>query len=161
MERIYFVAFCGILLLSNTVFGQVGSLAGIATDGYHPIPFAHISVASTEGKTVVTNMNGEFTINNIPVGVQTIVVSSIGFRNFTQKVEIEEGKTVKLPTISLKEDALGLNEVVVTGTMQEIYMINSPVKVEVIPMNFIQKSIAPTNIIESETDILSCLLSFK
>lgn len=88
------------ILQSSYVKGQVVDENG------DPVIGASISVKGTTNG-VITNMDGNFTLNNVSKGV--LVISYVGFQ--TQEVNIT-GKPLK---IVLKEDSEILDEVVVVG----------------------------------------------
>jgi len=60
------------------------------------------------------DLDGKYTIMNIPVGEQTFVISYIGFIPKEVKIDIKAGDNIQ-PAIVLKEDRMQLNEVVVVG----------------------------------------------
>ena len=81
------------------------------------IPFATISI---EGTTIgcAANGTGHYSINNIPVGDYTIVVSAIGYD--TQRIahSAELGHSIEL-NFSLREATMLMDEVVVSATRNE------------------------------------------
>lgn len=109
--------FGGIFLLIpfSIVFAQEGAISGTITDFRtgEPIPGANIFIQSVQ-KGTATDGNGEYTINGIETGIYIITVSFVGYRQFQDQVEIEEGANSL--NISLEPDFIGLEEVVVTGT---------------------------------------------
>lgn len=149
MKKILTLCLYLALFLPAFVFGQSGKLSGQITDGVRPVPFAHLKLLQAEEKTAVSDEKGYFTFNKVNAGNSMLEITAVGFTTTKKPVNILPGKTQDLGKVALKEDMLGLDEVVVTGTMQETYVRASPVKVEVVPMRFIQKNIAPTNLIET------------
>lgn len=125
----------------NFSFSQSGTIKGKITDDKSAVPFANIGIKDS-GIGASSDTSGSFTLKNVPVGEQELVVSVLGYEKYRQKVKVENGKTVSL-NIVLKASSLALDQVVVTGTMKETFITASPVKVEVITQKFLQTN--PTN----------------
>jgi TonB-linked SusC/RagA family outer membrane protein len=84
-----------------------------------PLPGSSVVIKGTKFG-VVTNINGEFELTNVPDdGV--LVISFIGFK--TKEVTVKKLSTS--PTILLESDESALNEVVVTGLATSIKRSNS------------------------------------
>jgi TonB-dependent starch-binding outer membrane protein SusC len=94
---------CGFAIAQKTVTGQVSkqgtteNLAGVT-----------ITVKGTSVRTS-TNAEGRFSIN-VPAGSNTLVLSSVGYRN--QEISIGDRTTI---TVSLQEESSTLTDVVVVG----------------------------------------------
>lgn len=96
------------MTFSNGIYAQQKSIQGKITDvGGDPLPGVSISVEGTTYGTV-TNLDGEFQLDVPSEGV--LVFSFIGM--LTQKMEIGDQTTFN---VILKEDIIGLEEVVVVG----------------------------------------------
>jgi hypothetical protein len=76
-----------------------------------PVPFASIFLAGTLSGDV-SNENGYFELNNLPLGSFELVVSHIGYITYRQNVDLRAGKLTL--NISLETDINSLGEVVVT-----------------------------------------------
>ena len=69
---------------------------------------------------------------------------------------------VHLGDVQLKPSSLGLNELVVSGTLRTVHLSNSAVRIEVVNSKQLLKSMAPTNLMESlgmingVQEVLSC-----
>jgi len=105
------------------------SLNGKVTHGDNPISFANISVINSSNGTAA-DINGEYELK-LPEGSYTIQVQAVGFKSEKQMVNTADYKNKPL-NFTLKEDLLGLEEVVVTGTRTEKRRIDSPVIVNLI-----------------------------
>ena len=134
-------------ILSLPLVAQTGLLSGRVIDGEEPIPFANVVLKGT-GFGSATDETGSFQIPDVPVGDQKILVSVIGYMPYEQSVKIKEGEN-QLESISLSKSVLGLDEVVVTGTMKETFVSASPIKIDVITNAFLTKTTMPTNLVES------------
>ncbi len=131
-----FVAF-----VSLSAFAQVGTIKGNVMDGRSGVPFANIGIKDNKGGTT-SDIDGNFILNNVPIGEQEIIVSVLGFEKFRQKVNVINGQETNVSLV-IKHSSLALDQVVVTGTMKETFISASPVKVEVITQKFLQTN--PTN----------------
>ena len=104
-----------ILLFSQGVFGQTGTVRGIVLDDGNgeTVPFANVYVQETQSGTT-TDLDGAFSLT-LPVGIYTIEFSFIGYSNTTvNEIEIIEGQINTLD-IRLKEETAILEEVVVSA----------------------------------------------
>ncbi len=77
------------------------------------IAFANIMVKNTTIGTA-TDETGHFSLINMPTGNYTIIAQALGYKPLEKNVFIKEGETIELK-FELQADALGLEEVVVTG----------------------------------------------
>ncbi|MCF8462102.1 MAG: TonB-dependent receptor [Flavobacteriales bacterium] len=137
------------VLFSSVAFGQEGTIVGTANDGSNSIPFANVVL---KGTTIGTsaNENGDFELKNVPFGNYQLQISSVGFVPFSQKKELKSG-LLKLGKLTLARSVLGLDEVVVTGTMKETFVSASPIKIDVITHAFLEQTTTPTNLVEAIT----------
>ena len=107
------------LLLSLAAFPaatQTGTVSGTVTAGttLRPLAGAQVSIPGT-GLGSLTNNGGEFLIPGVPVGQQTVRVQMIGYGTEESTINVGAAQAVSVD-ISLTEQALALDEVVVTGT---------------------------------------------
>lgn len=140
--------FIFLLFVALAVPAQTSSLSGKACNGEEPLPYANIAL---EGTALGTDSgeDGAFRLSGIPPGTYQLVISALGFHAQIQKVQVGEGEELALGRISLEPNILNLQEAVVTGTMKETYLKDSPVKVEVISGRYLQQQFSPTNLMES------------
>lgn len=116
-------------------------LSGCVTDERGELlPYANIYIKNT---TIGTSSdgNGNFRLSSLSIGQYTIVVRYAGFVPDERTIEIK-GDTVI--NFSLKEDALNLNEVTVTGTRTPKLLKDAPVVTRVITTDEIRKINATT-----------------
>lgn len=108
------ILFLFVGILSTSIFAQTGTLTGTVTDASSSEPLIGVNII-LQGTTLgaATNIDGEYTIDNIPVGTYTIRANFIGFKTVEEQVEINSGTTTF--DIEMSEDILGLEDVVVTG----------------------------------------------
>ncbi len=114
MVRKILTLFAIFLLSGAALYAQSGSLQGkIVDENGQPLIGANVVVKGTTNGTI-TNIDGIYLIQKVPVGTQTILSSFIGFANIEQTVVIEDGKTTTLD-FTLIEDITSLDELVVIG----------------------------------------------
>lgn len=108
-----------LFMLSLTAFfsvatAQTGSLTGSVIDRATGETLVGATVFITElERGAPTNINGDYAVDNLPVGSYTIRVSFIGYRTLTETVAISEGDNIY--NVELRSDLTGLDEVVVTS----------------------------------------------
>jgi len=108
---------------SGSVFGKVSTTKG-------PVAFATVGFKGTKYGTT-TDAQGYFKIENVPAGTYELKVSAVGFRSYSQHIEVKPNTPTKFQ-INLTEDLLNLETVVVSGTRYEQDRSNAPVMVGVI-----------------------------
>lgn len=104
------------IITSFALFAQV-SISGkvTGTDG-KGIPFISVALKNTNFGTA-TNADGLYSlIVDVRAGTYTLEYSGIGFRSKDQSIQIGSAASYTIDA-KLIEDALGLDEVVVTGTL--------------------------------------------
>ncbi|MBN2778170.1 MAG: TonB-dependent receptor [Bacteroidales bacterium] len=77
------------------------------------IAFANIMLKNTTIGTS-TDETGHFQLINMPEGTFTIIVQALGYKTQEKEVVIKKSQTIELK-FDLEADALGLDEVVITG----------------------------------------------
>jgi hypothetical protein len=107
-----------VLLLSLHMHAQSGTIKGLVIDKQSEAPLmgATVILLNTENGTgVVTDEDGRFTLQGVPVGRQSISIGYLGFENYTlPNIDVTSGKDVFL-NIALTESFNQLDEVVLTG----------------------------------------------
>ncbi len=102
----------------STLWSQTGTIKGTVLDQQSEIPIigATIELISTEGSTgVVTDIDGYFSLQEVPVGRNVIRISYLGYESLTlPNIDVSTGKDVLL-NITLQESVAELSEVVVTA----------------------------------------------
>ncbi|MGF1559347.1 MAG: carboxypeptidase regulatory-like domain-containing protein [Flavobacteriaceae bacterium] len=107
-----------VLFISFGTYAQTGTIKGLVLDKQSETPLlgASIELLNTENATgVVTDEDGRFVMQDVPVGRQSIRVSYIGFESYSlPNIDVTSGKDVFL-NITLTESFNQLDEVVLTG----------------------------------------------
>lgn len=138
-----------LLCCTNLVLCAQSVLKGsVLTDG-EALEFTSISLKNTNFGTI-TDANGQFEITASP-GKYILEIAMLGYQRIEQEIELQAGQILELEPIELQESALGLREVVVTGTMKPTYVTASPIKVDVITAKQLDTYIptAASSIVES------------
>jgi TonB-dependent starch-binding outer membrane protein SusC len=104
------------LALAAPVAGQTGTVSGRVTESGSNAPMiaAQVSLVNTSLGSL-TGQDGRYTIMNVPVGTYSVRVERLGFGTQTQQVTVPSGGSVVADFV-LETEALGLDEIVVTGT---------------------------------------------
>jgi len=112
-----------------------GTLQGIVHDPQHrPIPGAEVAIHSrdsTFGRTIQSDANGEFELDNIPEGSYQVTVSAPGFQTLQQVLAVNVGKS---PVVHLQLEIGPLSEVIeVAGAASKLKTQTSTVQTLVTP----------------------------
>lgn len=110
MKKRLFMSFVGLILCIGLAVAQVSKVTGVVTSSEDGEPVIGASVL-VEGTTTgsITDLEGKFTISNLPSDAKFLIVSYVGMR--TQKVAITSGTIA----IELKPESEVMDEVVVTA----------------------------------------------
>ncbi len=145
MKPIFIQSFINTLILFCFT-AKAGEIKGIITCKDKAVSFASIIILDTKTGTQADE-NGKFIIKNAPNGKQTIQVSSVGYKTKQLTISILENKTTNL-NIEIEEADGQLKEVVVTGTMKETTINESPAPIQILNPTFFRKNPTP-NLFES------------
>jgi TonB-dependent starch-binding outer membrane protein SusC len=104
-----------ICLFSVSMAFSQGSVSGQVTEASsgETIPGANVLITELE-RGAATDLDGNFLIQDIPAGSYTISVTFVGYQPFTQSIEVRDGEVTEINP-ALREGAVGLSELVVTG----------------------------------------------
>jgi TonB-linked SusC/RagA family outer membrane protein len=101
--------------LSLALLAQVRISGRVTSDGTQGIPNISVQIQNTSFGTT-TDEQGSYNLStNLKAGSYQIVFSGVGFRTVTQTLQIGSASTYNA-NVQLGEDALKMDEVVVTGT---------------------------------------------
>ncbi len=142
MKKIVTLFYINIFICLGIV-AQTATLKGtVQFQDNQNAEFVNVFVKGTSIGTT-TNKGGNFVLNNVPVGEQTIICSFIGFKKEIQKITFVENETYQV-AFTLKEETNLMNDVVITGTMKEMSRLNSPVPVEVYTAKYFENNKSPS-----------------
>ncbi len=112
-KLLYTLLFIQLFTINILAKDEVPPVCGDISDGSEPIPFATVQIKSTTIGTA-SNVDGNFVFNDFPKGEHTLIVKAVGHKAKEVNVNFENNKPVVLH-ITLEEDVLGLEQVVVTA----------------------------------------------
>ncbi len=119
---------------------QTGTIVGQVVDAQsaRPLTDAQISIPGT-GIGALSNASGRFTLVNVPVGEQTLRVQLIGYSQESRTVSVMAGQTSQ-ENFRLEQDAISLDEIVVTGVGAETERRKLSTSVDVISADEISQA---------------------
>ncbi len=141
--------------VSGTAIGQVLSETS-------PVPFAQVSIKGNP-RVFEANAEGRFVLEHLRPGAHVILVTAMGYETLERTVLVRPGQTTTV-SLEILPSAIALNPIVVTGTMRETFVSESPVKVDVVNVRFLQRnttnnlmeSIQNVNGLETQIDCAVC-----
>ncbi len=114
MLRKLLLPFLFVAFFANMAFAQTGSITGTVTNEEgEPVPTANVLLVEA-GLGDATNLEGEYSIDNVEAGTYTLRITFVGYAEYTDQVTIEAGQTLE-NNVTLQRGAVGLEELVVTG----------------------------------------------
>lgn len=134
--------FCMALLFSTTLAGQEAVVTGKVSSDGNPVPFANVFL---EGTThgISTDREGRYSLVELPAGTHVIVASSLGYQRSEQTITLQAGDRLRV-NFEIKRSENQLNEVVISGTMDEMSKRDSPVPVESYSPKFFKANPTPS-----------------
>ena len=143
MTKLYFktvVPLIFMLIGTANLLAQ-STISGTVTDGGTKETLAGVNIV-VKGKVIgtISNSNGEYSLKVNQAPPFTLVYSFIGFRS--QEIEIKDANTTGL-NVTLEEETLLGQEVVVAASRVEESILKSPVTIEKMDILAIKQSAAP------------------
>lgn len=107
------------LLVAMPAMAQgAGNISGSVTDAVTGRPLVGAQISIPEARLgSLANASGNFLILRVPPGTHTVRVDIIGYGAAEQEVTVTNGQTV-VADFQLRQSAISLDELVVTGTAQ-------------------------------------------
>lgn len=124
---IFFTLFVSNVGISQN---QQVTLRGKVDSSYGPVSFASVYLQDRSLGTT-TDVNGRYTLL-LPLQTATIIVQSQGYRSQNRQIIFDPTQSSKEVNFTLVEDALGLEQVVVSATRNRIKKKDAPVIVTVL-----------------------------
>lgn len=105
-----------LVLGTSGVTAQTGTITGRVIDAGNgeAVAAAQVFIADLD-LGVLTQANGGYNLQEVPVGTHTVTIQRLGFQDETATVQVQDGATVT-QNFTLSAAALQLDEVIVTGT---------------------------------------------
>ena len=124
---------------------QGGTVTGQVTDARSgaALPAVQVYIAGTSNGTL-TNDAGRYILLNVPAGTHTLQADRIGYTSARREVTVVAGSAVEA-TFALSEEALGLDELVVTGTAGAARRREVGNSVEQIDLSSLTEAVATTD----------------
>lgn len=116
-----------------------------ANTGEH-IAYATVAIKGTTAG-VATDATGHYFMKNLAVGEFTLVASSVGYKSLEQKIRVEKNRTIEV-NFNLEEEALAVEEVVVSASRTETNKKSSPTIVSVASAKLFE-AVASSNLAET------------
>ncbi|MTI40261.1 TonB-dependent receptor [Fulvivirga lutimaris] len=110
------------------------TLQGVLKGEEGPLPGATVQILGTDIGTAA-DVNGFYQLKNIPAGDHKVEIRAVGYKPIQKSISLERGDIRDL-SVFMEVDNLGLEEIVITGTMQPTYVSKSPIKVDVITSEY-------------------------
>ena len=111
---VYFV----MMVLSSSAWAQTGAIQGTIVDGETEEPLVGANVV-LEGTTVgtITDVEGSFTLGNLPEGTQAVTVTYVGYEPLQYPVNVIADQTTDVGDIEIVSSAIGLSEIEVIASV--------------------------------------------
>ncbi|RRN76371.1 TonB-dependent receptor, partial [Pseudoxanthomonas sp. SGD-10] len=113
---------------------------GNISSPHGPVINASIKVAGTTIGTI-SDVNGDFTITGLKSGSYNLNITAVGYEPKKIHIHVPDSKPI---SVYLNSNDMGLNEIVVTGTMKEMTRSDSPIPVEIITPQLFKKNPTPS-----------------
>lgn len=137
-----FRVFILLLLIPFCGFAQTATVKGVVKSDTNMVGFASVGLIGTNIGTS-TNNKGFFSLTSQKFGKYILRISAIGYKPYEKTIILKENESINL-NISLIPDALGLDEVVISGTMKEVSKSESSVPVEIYTPALFKKNPTPS-----------------
>lgn len=116
---VYLGLICCCLLSANSLLNaQSGIVSGKVFDaeGGSTLPGANVYLKSDPTSGAVTDIDGLFTLNDVPVGESIVVISFLGYESQEISVQVEDNELVQLE-VQLSVSSFMGQEIVVTAQL--------------------------------------------
>ena len=108
------IPFVAALLLAAPSLGAQQVTGRVLSQTGEPLAAVQVFIAGS-GIGALTQQNGRYLLLNVPAGTHTLSAQRIGFQGVTAEITVVAGETL-VQDFTLSEEALGLDEIIVTGT---------------------------------------------
>ena len=122
-------------MVGQTISGK------ITTENGDEIPYANVYLKKTKIGTS-SDDNGFYKLKKISKDSYTLIVSSIGFKTKSIKINITSDEKITRNVTLLEDNSL--DEIVISGTLRPVSKSNSPVPIEVYSETFFKKNPTPS-----------------
>ena len=124
----------------------IGTITGTVTDKADGKPIIGASINIPDLRTgSITDINGHFTLNNLPRGLYLVQVSYLGYATFTEKVDFS---TTTVLNVQLQASSIETGEVVITGVSKATEIKRDPVPMVAVGKTYLDEHSATGNVID-------------
>lgn len=102
------------------------------------LSFVNISIKGTTIGTI-TDDSGHFKLVNIPEGTHTVVASSLGYKSKEIIITVKKGEKQEI-SFEMEEDAIALDQVVVSSNRDEVSRKEAPVIINTISKKLLEST---------------------
>ena len=148
MKKFLYLFLCMFTAICATAMPakNAASLSGKVTDAVDNSALVGVTIFIPElSEGTTTDINGTYSLQNLPQKTITIQVSYLGHQTIIQKIDLS---TTSEKNFVMKESNAQLNEVVVTGLTGKSLMKNSPTPISVVTTQQLRTTLS-TNIIDA------------
>jgi iron complex outermembrane receptor protein len=125
---------------------ELGTITGTVTDKASGQTIIGATVSIPDLKTgSITDVNGHYTLNNLPKGIYLVQVSYIGYATYSQKVDF--AATTQL-NVQLQASSIETGEVIITGVSKATEIKRDPVPMVAVSKTYIDQHSASGNVID-------------
>lgn len=125
-----------MIMLSIQGLAQTHSIRGSITSSKAGLPFVNVYLQKTT-YGCITDVYGNYSLNNIPSGNYTLVISCIGFNSIEKKIDLNSSMQINF---ELDPTATSLNEFVITGVSKATRIKENPLAISRIDIKQIAQS---------------------
>lgn len=102
-----------------------------------PLPFVTVSIPEMKQGTQTSN-SGTFIFDELKPGLHHLTFSCIGYQSIHKQVEVDCNNTIEI-NISLSEDVIGLDQIVVSADRSQVSRKEAPVIVNMLSAKSLQQ----------------------
>lgn len=124
--------------LAAPLHGQ--GLRGIVRDGAGA-PLGDVSILVDGAEAGLSRADGRFVVPDVAPGPARVRAERLGYGSWSTEIDVPEGGWLELAPV-LSPTAVELNPLVVTGTLGEVRVADSPVKVDVVSARVLSRHAA-------------------
>ncbi|TAE04103.1 MAG: TonB-dependent receptor [Bacteroidetes bacterium] len=132
MNKYTFVLIFILFFICKNLFAQETNILVLVSSQKMPLEFVNVYLPKQEIGAVT----------DVKIGKTRLEVSMIGYKKYSQEVEINKKNQIFL--VELETDENQLDEVVITGTMREVRKAESIVPVEIYSAKFFERNPTPS-----------------
>ena len=123
-----------------------GTITGVVTDKADKSPMAGVTVSIPDLKvSTTTNLDGKYTLSNVPNGVYLVQYTFIGYGSITRSIDFSKSGVVD---IQMQTSTIETSEVIITGVSKATELKRSPVPMVAVSKEFLEERSASGNVID-------------